>query len=625
MDADDVNRVGLVRAAIVEEDLPWRVTARLSDDEALPSHGVGGSLEGVPRAEEVARVDFREVLVDRIDNPMLVRRRTELGLAPADTWALVTGSIQEAAAPPAGGAVAARVDWRSRWGWPWITTIRDQANCQACWAFAGTALVEAMTRIEHAVWTLRSEGDVHKGVGKKCANTGSLGQTVDFIQKNGLCDPDCFPWTTADIPYAPSPDRKGRTVKIDTTKWIGSVADQKKWIDAVGPVATWFLVHDDFFSYGSGVYVKSANAKGVGGHFMLVVGYDDAQSCWIVKNSWDSGWGENGYCRIKYGESGIDKYAKLGLIGTDPDPLTRRRLHNGCFFESGIGTLHRNFQLLAKKGTGLHEWWREGTHPFPWKSAATFGSDAASFPTFTSTTFDRNYEAVCVTTTGRLHHWWFGRSDNKWHDGGVFGPTDAVGTPGFVQGNYGKPGNFEVVVGTASGQFNHWWRDHGGVWHDGGRYGTGISQVGPALVQGRDGKNGSLGLVCVLTDSRMQHWWRNDDEQFSWSVRDTFSEDGYTTAPCMIEGQFGAQDETRMGNYELCVVRGNKIEHWWRWNTGDEKWRCTVTFGSDAERVVGLVEGSWGFNLELVVLRTDGRLQHYWRDRIGWHAGETFG
>jgi hypothetical protein len=39
------------------------------------------------------------------------------------------------------------------------------------------------------------------------------------------------------------------------------------------------------------------------------------------------------------------------------------------------------------------------------------------------------------------------------------------------------------------------------------------------------------------------------------------------------------------------------------------------------KHVWGLVQGSFGFNLEVVVEHMDGRLQHYFRDGEGWHEG----
>ena len=38
----------------------------------------------------------------------------------------------------------------------------------------------------------------------------------------------------------------------------------------------------------------------VGGHAVLVVGYDDAQSRFIVRNSWGAGWGMAGYYTMPY-------------------------------------------------------------------------------------------------------------------------------------------------------------------------------------------------------------------------------------------------------------------------------------------------------------------------------------
>ena len=40
----------------------------------------------------------------------------------------------------------------------------------------------------------------------------------------------------------------------------------------------------------------------LGNHCVLIVGYDDVNQCFIVKNSWGTGWGEAGYFRIAYSE-----------------------------------------------------------------------------------------------------------------------------------------------------------------------------------------------------------------------------------------------------------------------------------------------------------------------------------
>jgi hypothetical protein len=37
-----------------------------------------------------------------------------------------------------------------------------------------------------------------------------------------------------------------------------------------------------------------------GGHVVAIVGYDDSKNCWIVKNSWGTKWGEEGWFRMSY-------------------------------------------------------------------------------------------------------------------------------------------------------------------------------------------------------------------------------------------------------------------------------------------------------------------------------------
>lgn len=48
-----------------------------------------------------------------------------------------------------------------------------------------------------------------------------------------------------------------------------------------------------------------------GGHGMLIVGYDDAEHAWLVRNSWGEGWAMGGHCWIDY-----DYLAHYGMGGT---------------------------------------------------------------------------------------------------------------------------------------------------------------------------------------------------------------------------------------------------------------------------------------------------------------------
>lgn len=52
-----------------------------------------------------------------------------------------------------------------------------------------------------------------------------------------------------------------------------------------------------------------------------------------------------------------------------------------------------------------------------------------------------------------------------------------------------------------------------------------------------------------------------------------------------------------------------------------DRWHRTAVFGHDVKHVWGLVEGSFGFNLDVVVDLTDSSLQHYYHDGEGWHEG----
>lgn len=70
------------------------------------------------------------------------------------------------------------------------------------------------------------------------------------------------------------------------------------------PFVFGFTVYDSFESdevARTGIMPASYNSgKVIGGHAVMAVGYDDAKEWVIVRNSWGSGWGDNGYFYMPY-------------------------------------------------------------------------------------------------------------------------------------------------------------------------------------------------------------------------------------------------------------------------------------------------------------------------------------
>jgi C1A family cysteine protease len=616
---------------IKDEKLSWTVNEDRQPEDLIHLHSLGAvPPEDLKLASEEKPVNLKTQINEETHNPFLYERRKTLGYitgeAAKKTYAenpmLTPEIMKELEAPGA----ASSVDWRLRWGWRWITMPKNQNPCLNCWAFSAACVVESMIRIEHCVWGVRSEGDIRDGMGYKCGQGGWPQDALTWVKTHGVADPGCYPFYNYDHAYTPTADRNGRITYVPGNVALSTAANQKAWLDAVGPITMVFEVWHDFDGYGGGVYVKSNSSTNYyrGLHAVTIVGYDDTNQCWICKNSWGQTWGESwngikGYFRIKYGQVKCDDYTKYGVRYTNPDPWTKRRLHNGNLLESGDGALHRNFEALYATAKHVQHYWRDGsTHA--WNAGPVFGNDVAYMPTLTSTTFNRNLECVYLTTGGRLHHWWRNQANGVWNDGGVFGPTDADGAPGFIQSNYGVPGNFEVVVRTKDGMLNQWWRDGAG-WQNGGKFGGGIAHSGPSLVQSNYWVKGNFELVAVNgTTHQMQHFWRDNDHGNVWHVGASFGSK-VDSPPVMIQSQFGATNENSTGNFELCVAVGGMVQHWWRDNASNMGWHMSTTFGKNVKAVVGLLQGSYGFNLECLVVLNTGHMEHWWRDGAGWHFG----
>jgi len=200
-------------------------------------------------------------------------------------------------------SLPASIDWRKANG-NFVTSPKSQKKCGSCWAFAMTGALES--------YVLRMQNrpgqdlDLSEQVMLSCSGAGSCGGGIlfpRFLAKTGLPVESAYPYAgTKSACGGAAPGWEQSTYKI--AHW-GFVWDTVKQIKSAlvnyGPLPTSMRVHEDFMDYKSGVY-SYTSGKSIGGHAVLLVGYDDAEQCFIVKNSWGPGWGEDGFFRIDYSE-----------------------------------------------------------------------------------------------------------------------------------------------------------------------------------------------------------------------------------------------------------------------------------------------------------------------------------
>ncbi|KAK1405229.1 Vignain [Heracleum sosnowskyi] len=168
-------------------------------------------------------------------------------------------------------AVPSTMDWRKKGA---VTSVKDQGQCGCCWAFSAVAAMEGITQLKTGKLISLSEQEL-----VDCDTSGE--------------DQGCEAKITGheDVPVN------------SETALLKAVANQpiSVAIDAGG---------SDFQFHSSGVFTGECGTEL--DHGVTAVGYgtNTDGTNWLVKNSWGTSWGEEGYIRMQR-----DVAAKVGLCG----------------------------------------------------------------------------------------------------------------------------------------------------------------------------------------------------------------------------------------------------------------------------------------------------------------------
>ncbi|OQR95823.1 cysteine protease family C01A [Thraustotheca clavata] len=203
------------------------------------------------------------------------------------------------------GIASGTIDWTTS---GCVAAPKNQASCGSCWAFSAVGTVESAFCLANArQLTLFSEQQVTSCAGQHGCSGGWPSAAMKYLANSGICTGADYPYisgqttnteTCSDNNCAHTPLSISNVVDINTEDGIEKAL-------SITPVSICLQAGNDAFKYyKSGVI--SSNCGTTVDHAVIAVGYgNDNLPYFKVKNSWGTGWGENGFFRIQRGVGGV--------------------------------------------------------------------------------------------------------------------------------------------------------------------------------------------------------------------------------------------------------------------------------------------------------------------------------
>jgi C1A family cysteine protease len=182
--------------------------------------------------------------------------------------------------------------------------IYDQGGLGSCTANAICSAYQFVTPSHDGsrLFLYYNERMISNNIDKDTGATLSCG--IKSLQIYGLCLESIWPYLEHNIYTKPHKICYSRALKEKDVQYYNlqhNIHTMKECLLNGFPFVVGIAVFKNFENSTTGI-IELPNDTDVmiGGHAVLVCGYNDIEKHWIVRNSWGRKWGDNGYCYLPY-------------------------------------------------------------------------------------------------------------------------------------------------------------------------------------------------------------------------------------------------------------------------------------------------------------------------------------
>ncbi len=212
-----------------------------------------------------------------------------------------------------------------------VTPVKDQHGCECCYAFATVGMLESAILADNGAEYDLSENQAKEciyeaivGTGGSCFG-GTNRMVINLFTQDGS-------HSESDSPYKPQkgycsylPDPVIRVTDWNVLSLNNKASTKTIKKNILNHGAVYSIIDESCLprTY-NGKSVLSGKSSGNVDHAILIIGWNDTRGAWIIKNSWGSLWGEDGYGYVAYNRAAIGTHASVitGYGMYDPDIKT---------------------------------------------------------------------------------------------------------------------------------------------------------------------------------------------------------------------------------------------------------------------------------------------------------------